>query len=110
MEHPRLCSLTTSDKADKKYDAVFRDKACPCKVGEKPKCGRPEKVVSFGAKGYSDFTKHHDAERKKKYLERHEKTEDWNDPVTPGALSRWLLWNKTTLKASIADFKKRFNL
>jgi len=25
-------------------------------------------------------------------------------------LSRWILWNKPTLKASISDFKKRFDL
>jgi hypothetical protein len=30
--------------------------------------------------------------------------------MTPGSLSRWTLWNKKTLSASIADYKKRFNL
>ena len=30
--------------------------------------------------------------------------------MSPGALSRWILWNKPTLKASIADFKKRFTM
>jgi hypothetical protein len=110
MENPRLCKIETSEKTDKKYDAVFREKSCPCGINEKPKCGAKEKIVSFGAKGMSDFTKHKDPERKKLYLNRHEKTEDWNDPLTAGALSRWVLWNKTTLKASIADFKKRFHL
>jgi hypothetical protein len=51
-----------------------------------------------------------DEERKKLYLKRHEKNENWNDPKSRGALSRWILWNKKTLSASIADFKKRFNL
>jgi hypothetical protein len=36
--------------------------------------------------------------------------ENWRDPTTPGALSRWVLWNKPSLKGSIADFKKRFHL
>ena len=57
----------------------------------------------------SDYTMHKDDERKERYLTRHEKNEEWDKPTTPGALSRWILWNKKTLKASIADFKKRFN-
>ena len=105
-----LCSIETSDKKDKKYDAKFREKGCPCSREQSPECGKKEKIVSFGAKGMSDYTKHKDDERKKLYLARHKENEDWNDPMTPGALSRWILWNKKTLKASIADFKKRFNL
>lgn len=110
LKDPRLCSIKTSDKKDKKYDAVFREKSCPCKLGDKPKCGSDEVVVSFGSKGMSDFTLHKDEDRKERYLKRHEKNENWKDPMTPGALSRWVLWNKTTLKASIDDFKKRFKL
>jgi hypothetical protein len=110
LKEPRLCKIVTSEKKDKKYDAIFREKGCPCKTSEEPKCGGGEKIVSFGAKGMSDFTKHGDEERKERYLDRHRKNEDWNDPLTPGALSRWILWNKPTLKASIDDFKKRFKL
>jgi len=108
-----LCSIETSEKKDKKYDAKFREKGCPCSMSKPPKCGKKEKIVSFGAKGYEDYTTSPANEReakKKLYLARHKVREDWNDPMTPGALSRWVLWNKTTLKASIADFKKRFNL
>ena len=90
----KLLRIETSDNKDKKYDAIFRE------------AGK----VSFGAKGMSDFTKHKDPERKKLYLARHKKTEDWSNPITPGALSRWILWNKPTLKASIEDYKNRFNL
>jgi len=110
IKNPRLCKIEESDTKGKKYDAIFREKSCPCKLGETPKCGGGEKVVSFGAKGMSDFTKHKDEERKELYLTRHKKNEDWKDPMTAGALSRWILWNKPTLKASIDDFKKRFNL
>ena len=105
-----LCKIEESDKKDKKYDATFREKGCPCAKSKPPECGKKEKVVSFGAKGMSDYTKHKDDERKKLYLARHEKNEDWSNPITPGALSRWVLWNKKTLKASIDDFKKRFKL
>ena len=82
----------------KKYTAIFYD-------GEKKK-----KTIHFGASGYSDFLKHKDEERKKRYIDRHKARENWSDPMTAGALSRYILWNKPTLRASIADYKKRFNL
>ena len=110
MEDPRLCRIVTSHKADKKYDAVFRDKSCPCGPREVPQCGRKEKIVPFGAAGYTDFVTSKDEDRKALYIQRHEKNENWNDPLSPGALSRYILWNKTTLKASIADFRKRFGV
>jgi hypothetical protein len=68
------------------------------------------KTTHFGASGYSDFTQHKDEERKQRYLERHKKNEDWNDYTSAGSLSRHILWNKPTLKASIEDYKKKFKL
>lgn len=67
------------------------------------------KTIHFGASGMSDFTKHRDEARKDRYLSRHRSRENWNDPMTAGSLSRFILWNKPTLKASIADYKRRFN-
>jgi hypothetical protein len=93
----KLVSIKPSDKAGKKYDAIFNIDGVL-------------KTVSFGAKGYSDFTIHKDETRKKNYLARHITKEDWNNPLTPGALSRWVLWNKTSLRDSIADFKSRFKI
>ena len=84
-------------KKGRKFDAGF------------DKDGR-EKVVSFGAAGMSNYTKHKDSKRMRRYLTRHRKREDWNKPDTPGALSRWVLWNKPSFEDSLADFKKRFNL
>lgn len=68
------------------------------------------KTTQFGAKGYSDFTKNKDPDRKASYLARHRPTENWSDPTTAGALSRYVLWNKPTIKASIADYKSKFKL
>jgi len=68
------------------------------------------KSTHFGAAGYTDFTKSKDEERKKLYLNRHKKNENWSDPTSAGALSRYILWNKPTIKASIADYKKHFKL
>lgn len=111
LKAPRLCGIVKSRNPDKKYDAVFREETCPCKVKESPECGSSEKRVSFGAAGMSDYTKHKDPARKELYLKRHSgMNEDWNDPMTPGALSRWILWNKPTLQESIDDYKKRFKL
>ena len=88
-------SIVRSTRKDKKYMAIFTN---------------PRTTVHFGAVGYSDFTKHKDTKRKQRYLNRHRKNENWNNPRTPGSLSRWILWNKPTLKASIKDYKKRFHL
>ena len=69
------------------------------------------KTTHFGARGMSDYTQHKDKDRMKNYLARHGKMgENWNDPTTAGALSRWILWGKPSLRESFNDFKKRFNL
>jgi hypothetical protein len=90
-----LLKIKKSDKSDKKYDAVFE------------KDGRT-KTISFGASGMSDFTKNHDEDRKNRYLNRHRNNENWNKPDSAGALSRFILWNKESIRASIDDYKKRF--
>jgi hypothetical protein len=97
MKNILLLKIKKSDNPDKKYDAIFEHN------------GRHKKT-SFGAAGMSDYTKHHDDERKQRYLNRHRDKENWNNPMSAGALSRYILWNKTSLKASINDYKKRFNL
>ncbi len=83
---------------NKKLKAIFYD-------GDKKL-----RTVQFGSKGMSDFTIHKDKERKQRYLDRHRKRENWDSYMTAGSLSRYILWNKPTLKASIADYKKRFKL
>jgi len=94
----RLKTLRRSHKKEKKWDAVFEQDG-------------KQKVVPFGQHGYSDFTKHKDTARRQRYIERHARMgEDWKDPTTPGALSRYILWNKKTLRASLRDFKKKFHV
>jgi hypothetical protein len=95
----RLKSIKPSHKKEKKWDAVFE------------RGDGTRKVVPFGQKGYSDYTKHKNPTRKQRYIARHSGMgEHWNQPDTPGALSRWVLWNKPSFRASVSDFKKRFNL
>jgi hypothetical protein len=91
--------IKKSTKADKKMMAIFTD----CQSGR-------DKTIHFGAKGMSDYTIHKDDERKKRYINRHKSNENWNNPKTAGALSRWILWNKPSLRASITSYKKKFHL
>lgn len=66
--------------------------------------------VPFGSFGYEDYTTHGDPHRKERYLKRHRANEDWTNPRTAGALSRWILWNKPNLHDSIEDYVRRFNM
>ena len=71
------------------------------------------KTTQFGYKGMSDFTKHKDEGRRSSYLARHGskgQNQNWKDPTTAGALSRYVLWEKTSLPGAKSAFKKRFNL
>ena len=85
--------IRPSKKKDKKFDAVIDNK----------------KVVSFGAKGMKDYTLHSPDERdqkKKNYMNRHKKNENWNDPKTAGLYAKHVLWNKPTIGESIRDMNK----
>ena len=84
--------IQQSRKKGKKLDAVIDGK----------------KTVSFGQKNASDFTLHKDEERKERYIARHQKNENWRDPKTAGFYSRFVLWNKPTIQASVNDLNKRY--
>lgn len=101
----KLLSIKPSDKATKKYVATF----CMCD-GPTKCCDKERKKVNFGARGSSTFLDHKDEKKRLAYVARHRVNENFNDPLSAGSLSRYILWNKTTLSASISDFKKRFNL
>ena len=70
------------------------------------------KTVSFGAKGYSDYTVHKDAKRMDRYLVRHKKRENWtkNGINTAGFWSRWLLWSKPSLNGAIKLIENKFKV
>lgn len=98
---PKLVSIVPSYSTTYKYIATIKH-------------GESEISVRFGAKGYKDYIQYYKedpelAEKKKSaYIARHSVREDWTDPTKAGTLSRYILWNKPTLRASIADFRKRF--
>jgi hypothetical protein len=65
------------------------------------------KKVHFGARGMSDYTKHHDDKRKERYLARAVYKPDVN---SASFWARWVLWNKKTIDESLDDIAKRFGL
>lgn len=80
----KLYKLYKSTNPKKKFDIWI----------ENPKSGRIKKI-SFGAKGYEDYTIHKDKERRERYLQRH-KHDKLNDPTYSGFWSATLLWGKST--------------
>ena len=102
---PHSVTISRSSNSEKKLMAVFEDSE-----------GKKIKTTHFGQRGASDYTKHGEKERMERYLERHgggfetSTKENWKDPTTAGALSRWILWNKPSLNASFDDYKSRFGL
>ena len=94
----KLDNVRRSTRKEKKYMATFSLD------------DRSKRTIHFGQKGSTTFTEGASELKKENYLKRHRVRENWNKPMTAGALSRWILWNKRSLRESISDFRKRFNL
>ena len=73
---------------------------------------KKNKTIHFGASGYSDYTKHKDSDRMKKYDSRHKSREKWGKSgiKTAGFWSKWILWSKPGLKQSIDYTSNKFNI
>lgn len=85
----------------KKFTAVFQESY--------PSRGHlVEKKVDFGDSRYEDYTIHKDMKRRSNYISRHKKNEDWTNPFTPGALSRYILWEHPDINQAIRMFRDRF--
>ena len=80
------------------------------RAGKKLQATVGGRVVHFGAAGMSDYTKHQDPERKRRYLARHREREDWtrSGVETPGFYAKHVLWNKPSIKQSVADLNRRY--
>jgi hypothetical protein len=73
------------------------------------KTGR-ENNIKFGAFGMSDYTISKNVKQKTLYETRHIVREDWTDPSTAGFWAKWILWNKSTVDASLQHTLKQFKL
>lgn len=99
----RLLAVAPSPRRDKKLVATFEVD------------GRAVSV-HFGARAYQDYTTYWKtsqsvARRKREqYIRRHGATESWTDPTTPATLSRYVLWERPTVPAAIAAFRRRFGV
>ena len=91
--------ILNSQKPEKKYVARFFNRNRDI-----------IKQTHFGSKYSVTYNEDNDEEAKENYIARHSGNEDWNNPTTPGALSRWLLWNRRSLSASFKNFLKKFEL
>ena len=91
-------AFSRSTDPAKKYMVVVE------KAGQK-------KTIHFGDISLKDYTLYgplEREERKRLYMARHRVRENWNDPFSAGFWSRWILWNKPSVSASLADAAKRF--
>jgi len=70
------------------------------------------KTIHFGSSLYASYPNHKDKLRKELYLIRHKGNENWTNSGinTAGFWSRYLLWNKPTLKESIRDTERIFDI
>lgn len=87
--------ITKSNRKGKRFVATFKD-------------GRR---VHFGAEGASTYIDHGDKQKRAAYIARHRVNEDWTNPYTAGALSRFILWGDyTSMDGNIAAFKRQFDI
>jgi len=96
----KLVEVVRSDKAGKKFKAVFRD----------DDTGRT-KTTHFGAAGMDDYTRTGDKDQRARYRNRHRKDLQSNDPTKAGYLSWYLLWGDSqSMATNLAAYRRRFHL
>ena len=96
----RLAKVVRSSDPKKKFTAIFDD-------GTR---------VHFGGRGYGDYILHtkrsgRDFAKAKRaaYIARHSKGgENWKNAKSPGALSRWILWEYPTLEKAVRLYNSHF--
>lgn len=95
---PRSLRLVKSRKPSKKWTAIFR------------LTDGSRREVHFGARAYEDYTQHRDADRRARYRARHRR-DKLNDPMSPGALSYFILWGDSTNRdENLEAFRRKFGL
>ena len=92
----KFISLSPSTKPTKKLMITFSE---------------PNKTIHFGSKHSETYLDHKDTTKRTNYLKRHQYNENWDNPLTAGALSAFLLWGPTTdLKKNLKYFLHIFNI
>ena len=90
--------LDKSDREGKKYKAIFYD-------------DNRKKIltVHFGQAGANDYTRTHDEEARQRYIERHQKNENWSDAFSAGSLAYHLLWTEKSMAKAYNKYLAKFN-
>ena len=85
--------ISKSTRAGKKYQAVSNGK-----------------VVHFGARGYTDFTRGASPERRERYIKRHKKNEDWSrsNLMSAGFMARHVLWEEPTVRGAVQKLNQKY--
>lgn len=95
----KLTAVVKSSNPDKKWDAIFTQN------GEAK--GR-NKIIPFGARGYTDYTLGATREQRDAYRARHDRDLKGN-AMTAGYLSYYILWGASrNMKSNIADYRRLF--
>ncbi|WP_353743613.1 DUF5754 family protein [Haliea sp.] len=93
---PILIYLGPSTRDNKKLMAVFAN---------------PKKTIHFGQKGSETFTEGASSQKRLNYLKRHKVNEDWENPLTAGSLSRFILWGSSrNIDDNIKKYVRRFKI
>ena len=92
-----LMSLEPSERLNKKWVAVFKTSY------------HKNKTVHFGDSRYFDYTQHNNSMRAELYRARH-KNDNINDPLSPGALSWFVLWSSPDFKQGLRNYINHFNI
>ena len=95
----KLNSVTRTPSGAKAFKAIFTMDD-----------GR-QKTVRFGTNSNYVSNKDKTIRDRTNYIKRHAVRENFNDPTSAGALSRWLLWgNSRNLAENVRAFRRRFNV
>ena len=90
-------SLEPSTRPDKKYMIMFNE---------------PKKLFILDLRIVKHTClDHKDKKKRFNYLQRHYPNENWDNPLSAGALSVFLLWGSSTdLETNLKEFLRRFNV
>ena len=99
---PKYVDIKKSTRKDKKMTAIF--------YNENKKKIRTIQFGSGQPTGKGTYLDHKDDKIKNAWIARHQVRGDFDAPMTASSLSRWILWNEPTLKDSIRNYIKKFNL
>ena len=92
---PLTAILSKSTKPEKRYQIKVENK-----------------TIHFGSKGGSTYIDHKNEKTKQAWIARHKVNENWDKSglKTAGFWAKHLLWNKQSLKESISNTNRKYNL